>query len=375
MNKVPSFLHDLDDAVSRGTAENRLRALWHATDLLVVGQFSEDEIWVFGEVLDKLIGEIETASRAKLADRLASSANAPANIAKKLANDGSIGVAGPILRNSERIDVRSLVACAQNQSQQHLLAISKRGSISEAVTDVLVTRGNQEVIHSVAANHGARFSEYGFLQLIKRSGSDSILTEHLGQRRDIPRHLFQQLIAKASEDVLKKLELESPEFANHVQTAVSDATGSLHSKFGPASKEYFAAKKNVTALHQYGNLGEIKICDFAQARKLHEAIVALSLLSSLPVDVIERALSSKNWEMVLVITKALDFSWTTTMSLLFLSATNYQIASGELEYLKQEFLKLNIETSKTVVEFYRSRKAASVKNSGSPRLPQLHARQ
>ena len=83
MNKMPSFLQDLDEAVSRGTAKNRLRALWHATDLLVVGQFSEDEIWVFGEVLDKLVGEIETAARAKLADRLASSANAPANIAQE----------------------------------------------------------------------------------------------------------------------------------------------------------------------------------------------------------------------------------------------------------------------------------------------------
>jgi hypothetical protein len=373
MNKVPSFLQDLDDAVSRGTAESRLRALWHATDLLIVGQYSEDEIWVFGEVLDKLVGEIETAARAKLADRLASSANAPANMVKKLANDNSIGVAGPILRNSERIDVRSLVACAQVQSQQHLLAISKRRSISEAVTDVLVTRGNQEVIHSVAANQGARFSQFGFLELIKRSENDSILSEHLGQRRDIPRHLFQQMIAKASDDVRKKLELESPAIASQVQTAVSDVTGSLHSKFGPASKEYFAAKKNITALHQYGNLGEIKICDFAQARKLHEAIVGLSLLSSLPVDVIERALSSKNWEMVLVITKALDFSWATTMSLLFLSATNYQIAAGELEDLKQEFSKLNIEPSKTIMEFYRSRKAASARSSGSPRLPQLHA--
>lgn len=370
---MPPFLRELDDAVSRGTAESRLRALWHATDILVVGKFAEDEIWVFGEVIEKLVGEIETAARVKLAGRLATSGNAPTNMVKKLANDCSIEVAAPVLRASERIDVRSLVACAQVQSQQHLLAISKRKSISEAVTDVLVTRGNQEVIHSVAANHGARFSEFGLLQLIKRSEDDSILLEHMGHRRDIPRHLFQQLIAKASEEVRKKLERESPEIANRVQTAVSDATGSLHGKFGPASKEYFTAKKHVAALHQYGNLGENKIYDFAQTRKLHEAIVGLSLLISLPVDVIERALTSRNWEMVLIMTKALDFSWPTVMSLLFLAAPNYQISAGELDDLKQEFLSLNVETSKAVAEFYRSRKAASAKNSGSLRLPQLHS--
>jgi hypothetical protein len=94
----------------------------------------------------------------------------------------------------------------------------------------------------------------------------------------------------------------------------------MHAKFGPASKGYFAAKKLVSALHQYGNLGESKIYDFAQSRKLDEATIGLSLLCSLPADVVERALADKDREMLLVLTKALDFSWPTTMSLLFLSA-------------------------------------------------------
>ena len=64
-------------------------------------------------------------------------------------------------------------------------------------------------MNSVAVNTGARFSDLGFLQLIKRSENDFILAEHLGRRRDIPRHLFQQLIAKASDEVRKKLQIES----------------------------------------------------------------------------------------------------------------------------------------------------------------------
>ena len=373
MNILPSFLKDLDDAVARGSADRRLRALWHATDLLVVGRFAEEDIWVFGEVIEKLVGEIETAARAKLAAKLANSANAPTNIVNKLANDKSIDVAGPMLRCSERLDVRALVESAKCQSQQHLLAISRRSTISEAVTDVLVVRGNQEVIHSVAANLGARFSELGFLLLIKRSENDSILLEYLGQRRDIPRHLFQQLIAKASEEARRKLELESPEIANQVQTAVTDATGSLHSKFGPASKEYFAAKKAVSALHQYGNLSEIKIYDYAQARKLLEATIGLSMLSSLPVDVVERALAARSRELILILTKALDFCWPTTMALLFLSAPNYKIPASELEDLKKEFSGLTVETSRSVLEFYRSRKAAARQSTPS-RLSQLHGR-
>ena len=71
---------------------------------------------------------------------------------------------------------------------------------------MLVARGNEEVARSVATNDGARFSENGILHMIKRSESDSILVEQLGRRKDIPRHLFQQLIAKAADNVKKKLE-------------------------------------------------------------------------------------------------------------------------------------------------------------------------
>src|SRR5439155_11207716 len=133
-------------------------------------------------------------------------------------------------------------------SQPHLLAISKRKSIDETVTDVLVTRGNQEVMNSVAKNNGARLSEFGYLHMIKRAEGDSILAEQLGLRKDIPRHLSQQLIAKASDDVKKRLERERPNMLEQIQSSVADVAGALQSKFGPASRSYFVAKRGGTAL-------------------------------------------------------------------------------------------------------------------------------
>jgi hypothetical protein len=50
MTKARSFLQEIDDAVLRGSPESRARALWHATDLLIAGRYTEDQIWVFGEV-------------------------------------------------------------------------------------------------------------------------------------------------------------------------------------------------------------------------------------------------------------------------------------------------------------------------------------
>jgi uncharacterized protein (DUF2336 family) len=369
---APSLLQELDDAVSRGSAESRLRALWHTTDLLIAGTYTEDQIWTFGEVIGRLASEIEVAARTQLAKRLARIDNAPIKIINKLAFDDSIDVAGPILRYSERLDVRTLVDNVRAKSQSHLLAISKRNSIAIPVTDELVARGNQKVVSSVAANKGARFSNFGFLHMIKRSESDSILAEQLGLRKDIPRHLFQQLIAKASDDVKKKLARERPDIASQILSSVTDVTGALHSKFGPASKNYFTAKRVVARKHQYGNLAENSILEYARSRKVEETTVGLSLLCSLPVDVVERALIENNREMTLILAKALDFSWETSMSLLFLHAKDHRIAARDLDGMREEFIRLNTQTCRSVLEFYRSRKNAAAADCEDRRLPQLH---
>src|SRR5260370_17179805 len=99
MTEVKSFLSDLDDAVARGTAESRERALWHATDLLIAGRYSDDEIWTFGEVIGRLADEIEVAARAQLAKRLANFDNPPINIIHNLAFHHSLHSPAPVLRH------------------------------------------------------------------------------------------------------------------------------------------------------------------------------------------------------------------------------------------------------------------------------------
>lgn len=373
MTDARSFLQEIDEAILQGSPESRARALWHATDLLITGRYTEDQIWIFGEVIGRLADEIEVAARAKLAKRLAHTDNAPINVVKNLAFDNSIDVAGPVLRHSERLDEETLVANARTKSQAHLLAISKRSSVPAVVTDELVTRGNREVVHSVAANNGAHFSDFGFLHMIKRSEGDSILAEHLGLRKEIPRHMFQQLIAKASDDVRRKLERERPELAGQIQNSVADVAGALHSKFGPASKSYFSAKRAVTTQYQYGNLNENSILECARAHKLAETTVGLSLLCSLPVDVVERALVDSSGELTLILAKALDFAWETAMALLFLGATDHRISAGDLDDMRGEYARLNIETSRSVLRLYQSRKNAAAVETDQRRLPQLHA--
>jgi hypothetical protein len=114
----------------------------------------------------------------------------------------------------------------------------------------------------------------------------------------------------------------------------------------------------VTKQHQLGNLNESSISGYVLSQRFDEVTIGLSLLCALPGDVIERALVDRNREMLLILTKALDFSWTTTMALLFLGAKDHRITARDLKNLETEFRDLNVETSRSVLKFYQSRKSA-----------------
>src|SRR5262245_20876297 len=139
MTAQNSLIRELEDALSHGSAERREKTLRRVTDLFVFGSshFSVDHITVFDGVFSHLVADIEKSARVALAERLASIPNAPPKVIRKLAADDSIEVARPVLEQSEQLDNVSLVENAKAKSQEHLLAITRRKSLAETVTDVL----------------------------------------------------------------------------------------------------------------------------------------------------------------------------------------------------------------------------------------------
>src|SRR6185295_586349 len=146
-----SLIDDLERALSAGSNAQRITMLSRITDLFVEGaeRFSTGQVNLFDEVLAKLANAIENKARAKLAIRLAPITNAPAGVIRMLAFDDDIEVARPVLTTSERIEEADLVANAHSKGQQHLAAIAERKTLSEEVTEVLVARGDRQVVHSV----------------------------------------------------------------------------------------------------------------------------------------------------------------------------------------------------------------------------------
>src|SRR5262249_55672725 len=206
---------------------------------------------------------------------------------RTLAFDDAIDVAGPVLTRSAQLDNVALVENARTKSQQHLLAISKRKTLAETVTDVLVERGDRQVALSAAQNPGAKFSEAGYIRLVKRAEGDDQLAQTVGSRAEVPRHHFLRLLAKASQAVRVKLEAANQQKASEVQRAVAKAATEIQAA---SSHNYAAANALVGAMKAGGRLRESDIEAFARAHQFEETTAALAILSELPTDAVERAI-------------------------------------------------------------------------------------
>ena len=148
MDQQANLIDELESILTSKNVSQRATVLRRVTDLFVVGsgRFSEDQVELFDEVMGKLLENVERDARAQFGSRLAKLPDAPLNTIRDLALDDAIEVAGPILQHSERLDQNTLVEAARIKGQGHLLAISGRKVLIEAVTDILVERGNQAVI-------------------------------------------------------------------------------------------------------------------------------------------------------------------------------------------------------------------------------------
>ncbi|MGB6536379.1 MAG: DUF2336 domain-containing protein [Xanthobacteraceae bacterium] len=366
MRTLP-LLDELETALASGSNSHRIDILTRVTDLFVGGapRLSEQQIGVFDEVMVRLVTTIEAKARAKLALRLAPIGNAPANVVNMLAFDDDIEVARPLLSQSERLGEHALVANASSKSQQHLAAIARRKSLSEAVTDVLVERGDREVVQSVVKNSGARFSDAGFRMLVKRSTGDDALATEVGRRSDIPRPYFLTLLDKASSAVRTRLAAENPLASAAVEGVVAEIAGSIRNDARNASPDFAAARAAVERQSRIRRIGEAEIYQYARNRKFEETAIALSLLCETPIDVVERALLDPGAEIVLILARVAGLSSTTTKAILLLRAADRGMSANDLDRALASFNRLQPDTARRVLGFFRTR----VKKPAQPMVP------
>src|SRR5712671_5994551 len=356
-----SLLDELQTTLAHGTVARRVETLRRVIDLFLSGavDYSHKQIELFDDVFQCLMKHIETSAKALLSNRLAPIDTAPPLTIRTLAFDDVIEVAAPVLSRSKRLDDETLIEAAHNKSQAHLMAISTRRVLSDTVTDVLVLRGNDEVVHSTVNNPGAEFSERGFTRLVDRAEGDDNLATCIGLRPTIPRHLYLKLIAKASLTVRARLEAASPQQARQVPTAVQEAARRARCSPLTITTETAIAHALVKSLYEDGRLDEHQVATFAERNQFDETNGAIAALANVPVAVAETMMVESRAEGVLILAKVSGMSWSTVKAIINMRDDLSGMDRANLEACRQTYERLRTSTAQQVLRFHRMQQTAA----------------
>jgi uncharacterized protein (DUF2336 family) len=354
MSPQLALIRELDVKIDQISAQQRGFVLRRLTDLFLVneGHYSSDEIELIDELFVRLVETIEESARALLGIRLAPIASAPPRVLRLLACDDAIEVASPVLTQSEALDEETLIACSRTKSPDHLFAISQRKTMSENLTEILVQRGDQQVLLNTVRNIGARFSETGFGILVKRAQGNDELAGFVGARPDLPRALFESLLAEASDLVRAKLKAERRHDAIVVDHAVSDISAQLRSGADAKRADWIAAQTAVYSLYKTGKLDAAMVSEWAAVGSFEKLAASLALMANKPIDVVATLLRDSTVEMTLVLAKAVGLPWEEAWTVASSMRSDRSFAPADIEKSQSTYRRMMRSTADKILDFY-----------------------
>jgi uncharacterized protein (DUF2336 family) len=360
MIAVPTLLDDLEKRLSGKPRSNREAILARVTDLFLVGSmhFTEQHIAVFDEVLVLLSKEIESGAKADLARRLAPMDNAPLRVINQLARE-ELKISRPILTHSPRVTEDTLLSVINESGPEHMLAVAERRNLGERITDVLIDKGDERVMETVAGNLTAKFSERGFERLIAECESNTTLQAALSGRKDIPPKHISILFELAKETARKRLSGAVTGAAlHHLDSAIERSASEVERATQSLTRNYGTAVAEIEALHARQPLTESQLADFARSNRVEETICALARIAKLPLSVAERVFTGPENDLALIVSRSVNLSWPTVRLMMSLRVPG-KPSPNLLEQLQTSYDKLTPVTAQRVLRFILARDAAT----------------
>ena len=352
-----SLIAELEAAVQGGSSEKRADMLRRVTDLFVntAPRVTEAQAGVFDDVFEQLTREIERKAVLELSERMSCVENAPERLILRLAHDDAIEISGPVLARSDRLGEEDLVVIARTKSQAHLAAIAGRAELGEQVTGVLVERGDLVVARRVASNSGARFSEASLRDLADRASDDGDLANAVARRRELSPAMFRTMLARATDSVRQRLiDSAQPGAAEVISKIIAEVSQTVETETGPM-RDYAAAKRLVIVMQKQGGVAVPNLLQFAKSGKLEEMVVTLSLLTGVPVEIIDRFLDDPIDDPILLLCKAIDLDWPTALAVLGAKLGTGEVHDSRAESADRKYRKLSISSAQRVLRFWQAR--------------------
>ncbi|MDP3174060.1 MAG: DUF2336 domain-containing protein [Phenylobacterium sp.] len=352
-------LHDLIALAQEPSSERRRELMRGVTDLFFTGQALEgsSEMALFDEVLSQLAGEMEDAVRGELAARMSQAEVAPRGLLRKLARDESIDVARPVLEGSRALTDDDLLAVARTRGQDHLRAISQRVTVSEAVSEAIVERGDDHTLGMLLRNHGASLSRESEEQAVDRACENPALHEAVVSRRDLPADLLNEMYfvveAQLRQQILERNAEMDPA---HLDAALAVGRKTLAARDGALPADFAEAEQYVRSLRARNGVGPAVLAGFLRNRETTRFLVALCEMADIDFHTARRILERRELDALAIVCKAADFDRSLFLTFAVLILDREGNALGRAREYGELYEALARDVAQRTLRFWRLRR-------------------
>ena len=356
----PPKLRDLIELAQEPSSTRRRELLREITDLFFgrpADLHSAVEMEHFDEVLGALAVEMEAEVRAELAGRMADTRRPPHRLIRTLAADEAT-VAAPVLTRSPALGEADLVALAMDRSQEHLRAISGRGDLTTAVSDVIVERGDDATLGALLGNAAAPLSRQASETVVDRASINPDLHEAVVARSDLPPDLLNEMYFVVEHRLRDRIMARNAALdPQALEAALAVGRKRVAARDGALPADYVVAEAEVRALRAKGGIGPGALAAFLRKGERTRFLIALAELSDIDFHTAERIVERRELDALAVVCKAADFD-----RALFLTFAVLILEPGQAMTRAQEYGRLYSDlardTALRTMRFWRLRRAS-----------------
>ena len=349
----------LADLAKETTSEGRRELLRKVTEAFdPAASLAEEDVAQFDKVLASVAADYSKQVRSQIARLIASSLAPFSHSAQRFAMD-DIEVARPVLEHSEALTDDTLLQVVGQKSQAHMMAVTRRRRISEAVSQALVERGDDAVVTSLLTNQKAEIGSEAYGLVAKRAETSVALQAPLVRRAGVPMELLNGLYMKVEADlrreIIGKFESVPPEELE----AAFQRSRTRVSQHYKQPDDFETAKRRVDELQRKrGLIPPVLVTLMREGLTGRTAFkIAFARLTDVEYDVIERAVETQDLDTVALLCRGSQFDRALYVSLAVGLDRSDRAMNGAQEFGKL-YESVPVQAAQRAIRFWKVRAAA-----------------
>ncbi len=195
---------DVRRLVKGGNDEERAIAAHKICRVIDRAPLSREERRSAEAIMEILARDTAELVRRSLAVTLKNSPHLPHHIAVKLAQDID-SIALPVISFSPVLDDDDLIDIVRSGAPLRQAAVASRKTVSAPVVEVITREAREPAVAIAARNDGAEFDKEAYEATLRRFGDSAKVTDALIDRKELPLHVSEKLVALVSGEALNRL--------------------------------------------------------------------------------------------------------------------------------------------------------------------------